>query len=1193
MTAPVLDSSIHPSLPSVLEGLANPAGVTISYVTPNAAFTDPDGVAVEAFAITSVDASLGAWQYSLDGGTNWLTIDADAINSTTNELALLLGPTAMIRLLPFGDSYGTLDNAVTFRAWDQSTGAEGDYVVIDSTGGDSAFSTAQASASMTVVQVDDPDPAQTQRGTIITPVAGGAYDFGTSVTVEPGGKIVMTGVSSAIDGSYRWVIERLDDNGSLDTSFNGSGQIVPDFWVQTNNQWAWDAALRPNGQILVTGSSSYASVIARYDPDGALDASFANATGRVVNGTVQFSNAVALQPDGKMVIAGLGGDATADVAVARYNSDGSVDTSFNIVGRVMTDIEGRSDFAKDVQIRPDGRIFVLAQSNDADGAGLLAVVCYDRDGALDTSFNGTGILLTTLLPSSFTSGGIALQMDGKIVVAGLAWTSITNTDIAVQRFNDDGTLDTGFGTNGTVVTDMGAGRAEMTSRVVAQPNGKILVVASTDIDGRWDFALARYDKDGNPDTTFNGTGIVHTDVGNHSSDFAYDAYVEPDGKIVVVGSSDAHGYDQIAIARYNADGTLDESFGGSNVYRYRHGGEPTPLSDNVAVYDPTLAAANGHEGNYAGATMTVGRHDGANADDQFSATGNLVFDGADVVLSGIVVGTETNSGGQLTIEFNNQATQARVNGVVASLAYANTSDAPPDEVVIDYGFDSGLHASSFTIASASEAVVGSVTVQIVADTTTPVLNLTLTGTGGADSLEGGAGTDVLSGLAGDDTLLGFAGEDTLVGSTGTDSMNGGDGSDLYIITGAGDHLAAEIADTGATGIDETRFAATAGSVLTLFAGDTGIERVVIGTGTAAIADTTGTTALNINASAATYALTVIGNAGANTLTGTAFGDTIDGGAGADTMIGGAGNDTYTVDNTADVIKEGSTGGTDAVTSSASYTLGLNIENLALTGSATLNGVGNALANTITGNSASNLFDGKAGIDALDGVEGSDIYMIAAVADHPAAEIHDSGTTGVDEVRFAATKSSTLTLFAGDTGIDTVVIGTGTGPTAITSGTTALNVNASAVLNALVIFGSAGANKIVGTAYGDALFGGKGNDILTGGTGADLFVFDTAPNAKTNHDTITDFQSGVDIIRLSELAFAAISGDVGTISSEQFWSAAGAKSGHDPDDRVIYNTTSGILYYDPDGNGSAVAIPIALLGVSTHPALVASDIQLVP
>ncbi len=573
--------------------------------------------------------------------------------------------------------------------------------------------------------------------------------------------------------------------------------------------------------------------------------------------------------------------------------------------------------------------------------------------------------------------------------------------------------------------------------------------------------------------------------------------------------------------------------------------------------------------------------------------------------------------------------------------------------------------------------------------------------GGSSNLSG-------TGNALANVLRGNAASNLLDGKAGVDRLDGGEGADIYLIGLASDHPAAEIADSGTIGSDEVRFAAAAASTLTLFSGDCGLERVVIGSGLGDTANSSGTGALNVDAALVGNALSIVGNAGANVLTGTAFADRIDGGAGADRLIGGAGsdtliggsgndvyvaetsdtlsetstlaseidtvetasswtlganlenlkllgagdlagtgntlnnvltgntganvldgglgadslfggagNDTYVVDSLTDQVFETATasskadsGGNDSVYSSVNWTLGNFVENLVLAGSANLSATGNALANMLCGNAGSNLLDGKGGVDVLDGGEGTDIYLIASASDHPAAEVADSGTSGSDEVRFSATTASTLTLFAGDRGIERVVIGSGLGDVAVGSGTVALNVDASLVGNSLSISGNAGANVLTGTAYADTinggtgndrllggggndrLIGGGGNDSLTGGGGADQFVFDQAPSATANRDLLTDFAPNSDTIQLNLAAFRALGVTPGSLTADQFWSGAGVSGAHDASDRIIYNTTTGDLYYDADGSGSGAAIAIAVVGVESHPQLSYADFALI-
>ena len=466
-----------------------------------------------------------------------------------------------------------------------------------------------------------------------------------------------------------------------------------------------------------------------------------------------------------------------------------------------------------------------------------------------------------------------------------------------------------------------------------------------------------------------------------------------------------------------------------------------------------------------------------------------------------------------------------------------------------------------------------------------------TGTAGNDLLPGNALNDTLRGALGNDTLLGYSGDDLLIGGDGLDVLQGGDGSDLYVMEVLKDHLAAEVNDQGTTGIDELRLIDTKTGTLSIFANDVGLERVVIGTGTAPVAVTTATFALNINAAAAPNALTIIGNGGRNTLIGSAFADVLDGRAGADVLQGNSGDDTFLVDNVGDAITELAGQGTDRVLSSATYILPANVENLELSGSAAINGTGNALANRLSGNGARNVLDGGAALDLLQGGEAGDLYLISAVADHPQAEFTDTGLTGLDEVRIAVAAGS-VSLFAGDTGIEQVTIGTGTAVAAVTTGRGAVSVNAAAVPNSLVLIGNDGANGIVGTAFADRFQSRLGNDTLTGGAGADIFLFDTALDAVGNRDVLTDFQPGVDRIQLKSTIFTG-SGVAGTtLAAAVFLAGPGAIAGADANDRILLNTTTGLLAFDPDGNGRVPSIPFAQLPLAIASLVTTADVQIV-
>ncbi len=337
-----------------------------------------------------------------------------------------------------------------------------------------------------------------------------------------------------------------------------------------------------------------------------------------------------------------------------------------------------------------------------------------------------------------------------------------------------------------------------------------------------------------------------------------------------------------------------------------------------------------------------------------------------------------------------------------------------------------------------------------------------------------------------------------------------------------------------------------------------------------------------------------GLAGADNISGNDGDDVIDGGPGNDILNGGANTvygdtlsyasatATVTVSLASTAAQNTGGGGTDTVS---------NFENL----------IGSAFNDRLTGSTAANRMDGGAGndiltggagLDTLDGGAGSDIYVVTVLGDKTAAEISDSGIGGLDELRFTAAANSTLTLFAGDTGLERVAIGTGTGTTAVATATTALNVNAAAGANGLTIVGNAGVNQLTGTAFADrieggagndallggagndTLVGGAGNDTLTGGDGADAFLFNVALNATSNRDRIADFDTTQDLIWLSRAVMTGLGTTLGTLTEAAFRSGAGITTAGDATDRIIYNSTTGALYYDSDGTGRAAAVQLA-------------------
>jgi Ca2+-binding RTX toxin-like protein len=397
--------------------------------------------------------------------------------------------------------------------------------------------------------------------------------------------------------------------------------------------------------------------------------------------------------------------------------------------------------------------------------------------------------------------------------------------------------------------------------------------------------------------------------------------------------------------------------------------------------------------------------------------------------------------------------------------------------------------------------VGSASTAAVAPT-----NLNWTGSAGADSMVGSLGHDTLNGLAGNDTLTGRSGNDVLIGGAGTDTLNGGEDSDLYLVSVATEHTAAEFADTGLQGVDEVRFAASATSTLTLYAADTGIERVVIGTGLDATANTSDTLGHQVNASAVGNALTLVGNAGNNRLTGTAFADTLDGGLGNDTLVGGAGDDTFVLNTTSDQISELSGGGIDTVVASVTYTLGTNLENLTLSGSNAINGTGNGLNNVLEGNAAANTLNGLVGADTMRGGAGNDTYVV----DNTFDTVVENGGEGTDLVQSLA--SHTLAA-----NVENLTL---TGSSALTGTGNTLN---------NVLTGNSGANILNGAAGADTMAGGLGNDTYFVDDAGDVVTEAASAGTDTVMASVS-YTLGANVERLTLTGTSSINGTGNTLSN---------------------------------------------------------------
>ena len=358
----------------------------------------------------------------------------------------------------------------------------------------------------------------------------GGTDLANAVLIQPDGRIVLAGRGAGgDDGTF--CVARLRASGALDTTFGSGGKRTIDFGGNSSAT-VNGAALQPDGKIVVAGSSGPQVAVARLNPNGSLDTAFSGDGKRLLSwGGIDRAMAVLVLGNGKILLGGESGPEGANIVVARLNPSGTVDTSFGTGGKTPVDFGG-TEFGLAMARQANGRILVAGSSSIAGGV----VTRLRASGALDTDFGGDGRV-------TLAGGGVAkavlVQPDRRIVVAGNLGGSAM---MSVARLNSNGAPDTTFGAAGTTSIDFGS-LADLASDAVLQPDGKIVVAGSTQADEG--VAVARLNPDGSPDTTFGAAGKAIVDFG--VATFGFAAALQANGRIVVAGQRT--GGDDFAVAR--------------------------------------------------------------------------------------------------------------------------------------------------------------------------------------------------------------------------------------------------------------------------------------------------------------------------------------------------------------------------------------------------------------------------------------------------------------------------------------------------------------------------------------------------------------------------------------------------------------------------------------------------------------------
>jgi uncharacterized delta-60 repeat protein len=410
-------------------------------------------------------------------------------------------------------------------------------------------------------------------GKVITHVGFG--DRVETLAIQRDGKIIAAGQSGSrgIYDADDFALARYNTDGSLDKSFGSGGIVRTDFFGDEDH--ISSIALQSDGKIVAVGQARQGADIyfgvARYNTDGNLDGTFGTG-GKLITifaGHGDNAHAVVIQPDGKILVGGsaivisktLPGEFTFGFALARYNQDGSLDLGFGEQGKVISDFDG---LCTRLVLQPDGKIIaggtITTQKTNSD----FALARYNADGSLDAAFGNGGKVTTDFNKWADSLSGLALQADGKIVVAGDVDPPDplhNDSQPCVARYNPDGSLDSTFGNRGTVID----GNFTAARAIALQDNGKIIVAGlGSNQKGDGDFALARYMANGNVDTSFGNGGMITTSF--LGSDDAFALALLPDGRIIAAGATyGPEFFSGFALARYNnADDRFDLHLQGKN-----------------------------------------------------------------------------------------------------------------------------------------------------------------------------------------------------------------------------------------------------------------------------------------------------------------------------------------------------------------------------------------------------------------------------------------------------------------------------------------------------------------------------------------------------------------------------------------------------------------------------------------------------
>lgn len=472
------------------------------------------------------------------------------------------------------------------------------------------------------------DPSFGNNGKVATGF-GASNNKATTVAVLPDGKIIAGGSSYSAKSknfgqvdSDNFTLIKYNSNGTFDNTFGIEGKVITDYYnLFPNQNFSGNITalkLQNDGKIVVIGVltglnlAANHTILSRYNSDGSLDSGFG------INGIVFIDyfysysnqNTLLIQPDGKIIIGDINRifinptTTYSDFKIHRYNNDGSIDDTFGTDGVTITSFGNGFSSTNCIALQPDGKIIVAGGFSTTSNVYKIAIARYTSSGVLDTSFDTDGKVLTSLGASTQSIAyHVSVQNDGKILVAGNTYP-ITGASIGlfIAKYNSNGSLDTSFDTDGFAINNYSASYLEQIRSILVQPDGKIVTthfVNYYEIVNTTDYVTRRFNTDAANDASFGSNGKVTTAVAN-GYNLANAVALQPDGKIVVAGYSyeNPNVKTEVSVVRYTSNGNLDTSFSNDGMLTSPVESSNDDLSIVLVQPDDKLIAV-GTKKNYA------------------------------------------------------------------------------------------------------------------------------------------------------------------------------------------------------------------------------------------------------------------------------------------------------------------------------------------------------------------------------------------------------------------------------------------------------------------------------------------------------------------------------------------------------------------------------------------------------------------